>query len=237
VDEDAVETQWTDAARQRFVAEVDALVEAVRAHSAAVLAQTGAESGIPALFDAGDALARAVDTYGDAQFDLTGVFPPVHVHGHDEEPEEDGGEEVEVVAIVRVLRRADYAVTDLDAVLEAGRAAYAEVWPDDSPEDAAADVSDLGRALYQVQHADGPAALEDVPGLLPVGSTTWYVDVSDQEEAPEDPFGTDGSRLLFRLDEVFGDEDGDEDDDEDDDEDAGDRDGQEVAGEQGPATH
>lgn len=225
MDNEEVETQWTDAARQRFAAEVDALVEAVRAHGAAVLAQTGTEAELPGLFAAGDQFAKAVDTYGDAQFDLTGTSPPVHVHGHGEEDEEDAdGEEVEVVAVVRVLHRADYAVADLDAVLEAGRAAYAEVWPDDSAEDAAADVTSLGRALYQIQHAGGLAGLEDAPGLLPAGSTTWYVDVSDEEEGPEDPFGTDPERVLLQLDEVI--EDGPDDED-----------GQEVAGEEGPGAH
>ena len=205
MDDDELETQWTDAARQRFTAEVDALVEAVRAHGAAVLAQTGAEEQLPALFVAGDELARAVDRYGDAQWDLTGVFPPVHVHGHDEEDGEPAPDEViEVAGLVRIVHRADYAVTDPDAVLAAGRAAYLQVWPEDSEQDAAVDVTELGRALYQVQHAGGLTGFEDVPGLDPLGSTTWFVDVTDEEEPPGDPYPEDSPQLLFRLDETFG---------------------------------
>ena len=209
MDDQELETQWTDAARQRFTAEVEALAEAVRAHGAAVLAQTGAQAELPALFAAGDELARAVDSYGDAQWDLTGVFPPVHVHGHgDPDGAEDDGADpgavVEVAGLVRIVHRADFAVTDPEAVLAAGRAAYREVWPEDGEEDAAADVTDLGRALYQVQHAGGLAGLEDVAGLDPLGSTTWYVDVTDEEEPPEDPYRDDSPQLLLRLDETFG---------------------------------
>jgi hypothetical protein len=82
------------------------------------------------------------------------------------------------------------------------------VWPEDTDVDAAGEVTNLGRALYQVQHAGGFAALDQTPGLEPAGATTWIMEATesldqDPDNWPHDPFalGDDaGQRLLHRLD-------------------------------------
>lgn len=84
----------------------------------------------------------------------------------------------EVAAIV-LVHRAGYAVTDAAAVLDAGRTAYRRVWPDDTDADATADVTTLSRALYQVQHDGGLAALDRVPGLAETESQTWIIDAAE----------------------------------------------------------
>ena len=76
-------------------------------------------------------------------------------------------------------------MTDPDAVLAAGRAAYLRVWPDDDEAAASADVGGLGRALYQLVHAGGLDALsEPVPGLLPLTATTQVHAVQEQSPLP-----------------------------------------------------
>lgn len=170
--------QWSEETRQRFAAAVETLAEAVRLHGAAVLGTTGRQAEVPGLFTAGDDLARAASAYTEAQLDFTGTTPRFGV----DEPWDDDEDEdpfPDAVGAVLVVRRADYAVTDFDAVLSAGRAAYRRVWPDDTDEDAVADVTGLDRALHQIEHAAGVAALDDVPGLEEMSSSTWILDPAD----------------------------------------------------------
>lgn len=170
--------QWSVEARERFTAEVERLATAVRAHGATVLAMHGRGAELPALFDADAELARAVLAHGEVEMDLTGTAPTLF--GPDEDDEDDDEPPAGTVTRLRVVNQADFAVTDADAVLAAGRAAYRRVWPDDTAEDAEFDVADLGRALYQLQHAGGLAALEEVPGLEPLSSSMSVLD-ADRE--------------------------------------------------------
>jgi hypothetical protein len=176
------DTQWTAESRRRFAIEVEALVDAVRRHGAEVLALTGRQADLQVVFRAGADLARAARSYADAQFDLTGTIPTFDPDLEDED-EDDEDEDVFADASARLLlvHRAEYAVTDPDAVLAAGRAAYRRVWPDDTEQDAAVDVTSVGRALYQVQHDGGLSALDRVPGLEEVESSTWHLDAADED--------------------------------------------------------
>ena len=207
--------QWSPAARQRFAARVGALAEAVRRHGDAILALSGRQAEVPVLFAANDVLAAAAEAYADAQFDLTGTLPSFETYDDEgDDVDDDDAEELPPpVARLRLVRRTDFAVTDLDAVLAAGRAAYLRVWPDDTAEDAATDVDHLGRAIYQLEHAAGSAALEEIPGLAPRRSVTWVLDVSDEPEPsgalPADPAAEPiepspyPGRLLHQLDDYF----------------------------------
>lgn len=95
--------------------------------------------------------------------------------------------------------------------MKAGRKAYRRLWPGDDSAAAAADVTHLGRALYQIAHADGWDSLEQVKGLQPVGGVV-IVQSSDEllgadpAAWPEDDlFEHDDDRLLYRQDDVFSD--------------------------------
>lgn len=219
-DQDPTDTQWTDQARERFRAEAAALAQAVLQHSEVLLAMNGRQAEFPALFSAGDVLGRASVAYADAQFDYTGTFPPLGLPDNDDDEDEEDDEELaddedipETAAKLHVLHRADYRITDPDAVMQAGRRAYRELWPDDTDEDAEFDVSHLGRALYQVQHAGGVAAFDVTSGMQAAGATTWIIEATElldeqgPDDWPADPFalGEDAQeRLLHRIDEVWG---------------------------------
>lgn len=206
--------QWSPAARERFTAQVGALAEAVRRHGDAILALSGRQAELPVLFAANDVLAAAAEAYADAQFNLTGTLPSFETYDDEGEGEDYGAEELPPpVARLRLVRRTDLDVTDLDQVLAAGRAAYLRVWPEDTMEDAATDVDHLGRAIYQLDHAGGPAELEHVPGLTPRRSVTWILDVSDEPEPSDAPSADPTAmltepppypgRLLHQLDDLF----------------------------------
>jgi hypothetical protein len=101
------------------------------------VARPGARA-LTASFQAGDQLAEAAAECVQAQFAYTGTFPPRSLADEDEAAFADGIAGAEVV-LVSVLHRADYCVTDTDAVLQAGRRACMEMWPDGA-DDAASEV-------------------------------------------------------------------------------------------------
>ncbi|CAL8972672.1 hypothetical protein TESS_TESS_02551 [Tessaracoccus sp. O5.2] len=207
-DEDEDFTPWTPEGAALLLESADALVEAIRTHASAITSLRGDEQS-GEVFAAGDRLRRAVRAYADAQFEYTGTgFPLGIVHEFDEDEGEDVID-IGPVAGVSVLRRNDYVVTNEAAVMKAGRKAYRRLWPAEDAAAAAADVTHLGRALYQIAHAEGWDSLEQVKGLQPVGGVV-VVQSSDEllsadpDEWPEDNlFRHDDDRLLYRQDDVY----------------------------------
>lgn len=207
-DEDDDLTPWTPEGAALLLEAADALVEAIRNHATAVTGLRGDEQS-GGVLAAGDRLRPAVLAYADAQFDYTGTgFPLGIVHEFDEDEDDDdvdGGP----VAGVSVLRRSDYVVSNEAAVMKAGRKAYRRAWPEEDAAAAAADVTHLGRALYQIAHADGWDSLNEVKGLQPVGGVVIVQSSdailgADPDEWPEDTlFGHDEDRLLYRQDDVY----------------------------------
>lgn len=187
----------------RLTAALDDLTDALEAHLVACTRSTGEAD--PAVQAAYTALRTAASRYDDLLFTLLDeVTPWEFAEGPHVEVQHDEAR----LDTLCVLVRRDYAMEDDDALLAAGREAFAELHPDD-PEAASADVSNAGRALYQLLHAYGVDGLDEraeLVGLRPRGGTVW-VQVLDNEGAAtlvEDPFAiADEEMLIYRLDEVF----------------------------------
>lgn len=187
----------------------ETLVAAVRRH-AELVGSTKHDSDAPAIFQAGDELLAAVMVYVDAQFEHTGTAYPMGAL-HDLVDDEDDDDEATQTSLptsgVTVLRRLDFGVESEEAVMRAGRAAYREVWPDDDEQAAAADVTHLGSALYQIAHARSWDALDEVEGLVPTGAATVLLRQdqllpADPDDWPDDLFEP-GGEVLFRQDDVY----------------------------------
>lgn len=202
-------TPWTATGAAALLAAGEALAIAVRKHARVVAALTESQE-IRAVFPASEALLPVVLAYADAQFDLTGngfPFGPLHDFA-DEEDEGDGDQEEPVIGSgLSVLSRQDFVLTDEAAALAAGRAAYAEVWPQDPPTAAAQDVTSIGRALYQFAHLNGWDKIGEMPGMVPTGATTVvqaHEDLlrGDPDEWPERPFAVDAP-ILYSQSDVY----------------------------------
>lgn len=188
----------------RLTAAADQLAAAVIAHSAAVTQATG-QADFRSVLAASEELLAVVLQYADAQFDYTGyAFPFGVLHQFEDDDLDDDdtsdGDSDAPTSGLSVVRRHDLAVTDEEAVLAAGRAAYLRTWPDDSEADAIADVTDIGRALYQLGHADGWDALNHVAGLQPTAGLIRVVRQdqllgSDPAAWPPDVFQLDGETV------------------------------------------
>jgi len=169
-------TPWTPEGAARLRAAAVELTAAITAHAEAVTA-VKKDTDITEVFAAGDRLLPAALAYADAQFDYTGNgFPFGVLHQFAEQDDDDEpADEPEPAAGISVLQRHDYRVTDEAAVMSAGRRAYLDAWPEDDEAAAAADVTHLGRALYQIAHASGWHNLDEVEGLRATGGVVVVV--------------------------------------------------------------
>lgn len=193
----------TDA--DRLNAALAALIDALREHLAAALGRSG--EGDKAAQAAYTRLRAAATAYDDLLFEMTQEVTPWEFleRGGQSSEFEDRGAAPDAVS---VLVRRDYGLADPVGLLEAGREAYAELYPDEPRESAAADVSHPGRALYQLLHAfgvDGVDLRAEAAGLAPRGGTVWVQALlpGDAGLEGEDPFSiADDEMLVYRLDEV-----------------------------------
>jgi hypothetical protein len=206
-------TPWTaeGAAKLRLAAQH--LIAAIAVHAELVASTTGREQ-LPDVLAATEVLLPAVLAYADAQADYAQyAFPFGVLHqyaypdGHEDDDDDPDDEDAGPTVGVSVLQRRDYRVLDEPAVLSAARAAYLRVWAGDNAGDAQRDVTDLGRALYQLAHADGWNSLDHVAGLQPTGA---YISVSAQDQLldrdvehwPQEMYAPQGE-ILYTQQEVF----------------------------------
>lgn len=165
------------------------------------------------MFAANELLLPVVLVYADAQFDLTGngfPFGPLHAFADEDQDDEGGGDEGEAVVGkgLSVLSRQDFVLVDEAAALEAGRSAYAQLWPEDPPAAAVEDVTHIGRALYQYAHLHGWDRVQEMPGMEPTGATTVvqaheHLLRGDPDQWPDDPFSVDAP-VLYSQSDVYG---------------------------------
>jgi hypothetical protein len=190
----------------QLTAALDDLTDALEAHLVACTRSTGEAD--PAVQAAYTALRTAASHYDDLLFTLLDEVTPWEFA---EGPRQDiGDEDAEPTpGIVTVLVRRDYAMDDDNALLAAGRGAFAEQYPDEPEEAASAVVNHPGNALSELLHAYGVDGLDEraeLAGLRPRGGTTWVQVLRDEDAANlvEDPFAVaDEEMLIYRLDEVF----------------------------------
>jgi len=209
-EEDDDFTPWTPHGRARLRLAADRLAEAIRTHASSI-GDIRSDDGAAEIMAAGNHLVPALLAYADAQFDYTGTaFPLGTLYGLVDDDEEEEVADPGPVGGVSILRRTDFMVTDEDSVMKAGRKAYRRSAGEANKKSAAADVTHLGEALYQIAHAGGWDSLIQVQGLEPTGGIVLVQSSEellggDPEEWPEDDlFDHDEDRLLYRQDDVFG---------------------------------
>jgi hypothetical protein len=168
------------------------LADRLQAHTQALLAMTGSPDEQDALYEQNGALEELVEGWNDAVFDLTGTAPLL-LEEEAEEPEEE--EELqEQDQVISVVSRFDLRVVDLDALLDAGRAAQerhpAEL--DDSGEPDPVDTAE--QAIYEISREQGEAWFE-LPGVDMVAGARAYV----VPEYPFEPLEADADDVITEI--------------------------------------
>jgi hypothetical protein len=170
---------FTDSTRATYLEAGEAAIDAFRAHLALVAASTS-DADEPAIDDSAEAVRMAFLAVSDAEFNYSSTLAPFSLLEDEDEDDDDDededkhdGEEAPLDDEadhnkISIMLRRDFRLTSEKALIEAGRAAFSMAFPDDASAAATDDVQDLGRAIYQVVHAGGIDALNDVAGLDPV---------------------------------------------------------------------
>ena len=165
------------------------LAERLQAHTEALLAMTGDEEQA-ALYEQNAALEEIVEGWNDAVFEHTGTAPLLL----DDSADDEDDEEVEQDQVISVVSRFDLRVVDLDALLEAGRAAQ-ERHPAELDETGEKDpVDSAEQAIYEISREVGEAWFE-LPGIEMVAGARAYV----VPEWPFEPLEADAEDVLTEL--------------------------------------
>lgn len=193
-DEIDSETQWTAAARETYTARGKALLEALREHIAVTLDRSGRQAEHSNYIASAARLHDAASAFDEAEFDWCGSFPlGLDPERWDDDDDDQDEGDTELGSVLTVVGRWDYRIVDESALIDAGRAAYARMWADDTEEDAALAVANPAAAAQEIAHADGWNALDDTAGLQPLASTQTVIlhereDAASWFDTDEDPF-------------------------------------------------
>lgn len=182
----------------------DMLKAAIDAHLEACEHGTGEHD--PEIQAAYDTLHRAAKAYDDLVYAVYDEVLPWHFAGP---PSSERGADVGELQMFTVLARHDYRIDDLEALLSMGRKAYAQAWPQARVEYAFTNVTNAGRAIYQMLHMwgfDGLTERHQGAGLHAFGGTVWVQPLRPKDASldSENPFKVvDADALVYRLDEVY----------------------------------
>jgi hypothetical protein len=165
------------------------LAERLQAHTEALLAMTGDEEQA-ALYEQNAALEEIVEGWNDAVFEHTGTAPLLL----DDSADDEDDEEVEQDHVISVVSRFDLRVVDLDALIEAGRAAQ-ERHPAELDEGGEREpVDSAEQAIYEISREVGEAWFE-LPGIEMVAGARAYV----VPEYPFEPLDADAEDVVTEL--------------------------------------
>ncbi|MDO5662745.1 MAG: hypothetical protein Q4G40_08625 [Brachybacterium sp.] len=182
------EDQWSDAARDRYLRSVEALIEELRRHARLVggleRERFQHDPDTHRMYvTSEDLLHRSIAAVTDAELDWSGSSSMPYVEADEEEDLEElddllgqiDEEEREAGEIISLVGRWDIEVVDREAFVAAGRAAYAEFYELVDPSLAELSVSDsLQSAGALVQLPQFPE-LEVDGATVPLGAFWTFV--------------------------------------------------------------
>lgn len=192
---------------EQIQAAVEQFAQALQHHAEAMCdAEVPAAAAMTAIND----IRAAARHYIGAVFETTGwgnVFADLEENDGDEDDHDDeekghdaGDADVDGSTTLTICARYDYAVPDIDALIQAGQQARNEVSAGDD-NDAADPVRHVGEAIYEIIHAAGPplSALS-IPALR-VGSGLLTVHRTNSPLQPDDFRASDDPLDLMLPDE------------------------------------
>lgn len=190
LDDTAPAEQFFSAETRTALAEASRkLAERLQAHTDALLAMNGEEEQA-ALYEQNAALEELVEDWNEAVFEHTGTSPLLLDDSEDDEDDED----VEEDQVISVVSRFDLRVVDLDALLDAGRAAQ-ERHPAELDESGELEpVDSAEQAIYEISREVGEAWFE-LPGVEMVAGARAYV----VPELPFDPLDANAEDVVTEL--------------------------------------
>ncbi|ADB35786.1 hypothetical protein Kfla_6795 [Kribbella flavida DSM 17836] len=182
---------FSDETRKALAEASRALAERLQAHTEALLAMTGTEED-SVLYEQNAQLEQLVEGWNEAVFEHTGTAPLLLDDEVEELDDEEEAEEPE--QLISVVSRFDLRVVDLEALLDAGRAAQ-ERHPVELDESGDRDpVDSAEQAIYEISREIGDAWFE-LPGVDLVAGARAYV----VPEQPFEPLEADADDVITEI--------------------------------------
>lgn len=169
----------------------DRLAAALVSYASTTAAMSGRSSEIPAIHELNDEIGRLATEFNDRVWDHTGTIALLIDRGEEWNGEDDDEYPPlpETVEYVSAVSRWDVAVLDADALLAAGREAQRQRCPQDTPEDAAIAVPNVGRALQAILEVQGEPWYQ-MPGIAVTRGVRVLIAPSEPPEPYDgDPYG------------------------------------------------
>lgn len=164
------------------------LAAALVCYASTTADMSGRSSELPAIFELNDELRRLAADFNDRVWDHTGTTALLidSAEEWDGEDEDDDPPIPETVEYVSAVSRWDVAVFDPEALLAAGRKAQRQRCPQDTPEDAAIAVPNVGRALQAILEVQGEPWYQ-IPGIAVTRGVRLLIAPSE----PPEPYDGD----------------------------------------------
>jgi hypothetical protein len=164
---------------EAYRASAEQLVQRLREQVHLTAERRGRQREFDEYFASAEALQQSLNALAEAEFDWCGSFVVRTYQSFVEEEDAadgpDGDPAFEEAPVVSVVGRWDYLVTDATALLDHGRTAYSQAWPDDTSDDAEIRVQDVGSAVRAIMHGAELPDLDAAPGLQPLLSAVELV--------------------------------------------------------------
>lgn len=156
------------------------LAQLIQRYAEATASMSGETAELEEVFALNAQISALAAELNDRAFDHTGTLPlPLDLqhgepeHDHDVEDEET----VEATGFLSAVSRWDLAITDEDALLEAGRAAYRQATGATEAE-ASVEVSDASDAVRAILESRGEPWFE-IPGVAAMGGLRLLIEPDD----------------------------------------------------------
>jgi len=181
--------QFSPASAEALRDSASRLAEVLQRYAAATGTMAGHTQELEEIFALNAQVSALAAELNDKAFDHTGTLPlPLDLdaeeHRHAEEHGDDGdddGEMVEAESLLTSVSRWNLAVTDLDALLAAGREAHRRSAPGATAEDAALEITEAADAVHAIlESRDEPWF--DIPGLTVMHGLRLLIEPEDVPE-------------------------------------------------------
>lgn len=159
------------------------LAEVLERYAAATSAMAGRTDELEEVFELNAQVSELAAELNDKAFDHTGTLPlPLDLEGNTHDDSVDDAEEtIEAEGLLSAVSRWNLAITDLDMLLAAGRAAHRQVEPAATAQDAALAVTDAASAVHAIlESRDEPWF--DLPGVAVIQGLRLLIEPDDVPE-------------------------------------------------------
>ena len=159
------------------------LAEVLQRYAEATSPMAGRTNELEEIFELNAQVSALAAELNDKAFDHTGTLPlPLDLEGNAHDHSEgDETETIEAEGLLSAVSRWNLAITDLDQLLAAGRAAHRQAEPGATAQDAALEIADAASAVHAILETRDEPWFE-IPGVAVMQGLRLLIEPDDVPE-------------------------------------------------------